>query len=163
MQIEVGMVLEGKVAGITNFGAFVDFPDGKTGMIHISEVSSDFVRDINDYLKVGQAVRAKVISISEKNEIRLSIKQLMPAKTGSRDRQHQGQSRGQGRNFGRASTNNRPERRGRSSLQETKKGVAVDFEEMLQSFKHKSEEKISDLKRATESKRGGFSRRGTQH
>ncbi len=163
MQIEVGMVLEGKVAGITNFGAFVDFPDGKTGMVHISEVSSDFVRDINDYLKVGQAVKAKVISISEKNEIRLSIKQLMPAKTGPKDAQPSGQSRGQGHNFVRSNTNNRPERRGRSSLQESKNGGAVDFEEMLQSFKHKSEEKISDLKRATESKRGSFSRRGTQH
>lgn len=157
------MVLEGKVAGITNFGAFVDFQDGKTGMIHISEVSSDFVRDINDYLKVGQVVAAKVISISEKNEIRLSIKQLMPAKTGQRDAQHSGQSRGPGRNFSRANTNNRPEKRGKSSLQGTQNGGTLDFEEMLQSFKHKSEEKISDLKRATESKRGSFSRRGTQH
>ena len=160
MQIEVGMVLESKVSRITNFGAFVDLPDGKTGMIHISEVSSDFVRDVNDYLKVGQAVKAKVINISEKNEIRMSIKQLMPNKAGSRESQHQWQNRGQGRNFGRANSN-RSDRRGRASLQGNKKDNAADFEEMLQSFKHKSEEKISDLKRATESKRGGFSRRGT--
>ena len=51
MQFEVGTIVEGKVKGITNFGAFVELDEGKTGMVHISEVSRDYVKDINEYLK----------------------------------------------------------------------------------------------------------------
>lgn len=155
MQLKVGTLVEGKVDGITNFGAFVDLSNGQKGMIHISEVSTDFVRDIKDYLKVGQEVKAVVIKISEKNEIALSIKKLMQEKQST-----QRTDRNKSRTFGRE--NNRSSRPGNADWQGTKKNSAVSFEEMLSSFKHRSEEKISDLKRATESKRGGFSRRGAQ-
>lgn len=47
MQIEVGEIYEGKVTGITKFGAFVDIGEGKSGMVHISEVASSYVKDIN--------------------------------------------------------------------------------------------------------------------
>ena len=57
MQIEVGEIYDGKVTGITKFGAFVDFAEGKTGMVHISEVASAFVKEITDFVKVGQAVK----------------------------------------------------------------------------------------------------------
>ena len=152
MQLEVGTIVEGKVSGITNFGAFVDLPNGKTGMVHISEVSTDFVRDIKDYLKIGQVVKAKVINISEKNEIALSIKKLMPLKPPVK-RANKSQS---------IDKANKPARPGNFEWQSPKKNPVDSFEEMLSSFKHKSEEKISDLKRATESKRGSFSRRGSQ-
>ena len=66
MQLEVGTIVEGKVSGITNFGAFVDLPNGKTGMVHISEVSTDFVKDIKDYLKIGQVIKAKIINFGKK-------------------------------------------------------------------------------------------------
>ena len=154
MQLEVGTIVEGKVSGITSFGAFVDLPNGKTGMIHISEVSTDFVRDIKDYLKIGQVVKTKVINISEKNEIALSIKMLMPPKPIKRVSRPQNQSVGKA---------NKPARPGNYEWQSSKKNPISSFEEMLSSFKHKSEEKISDLKRATESKRGSFSKRGSQH
>lgn len=153
MQLEVGTIVEGKVAGITSFGAFVDLPNGKTGMVHISEVSTDFVKDVKDYLKIGQVVKAMVIKISEKNEIALSIKKLMPQKRAQRTPKDQKQ------NFIRT---NKPARPGNFEWQSSKKSVGTSFEEMLSSFKHRSEEKISDLKRATESKRGSFSRRGSQ-
>lgn len=152
MQPEVGTIVEGKVSGITSFGAFVDLPNGKTGMVHISEVSTDFVRDIKDYLKIGQVVKAKVINISEKNEIALSIKKLMPPKQPVKRANH-------GQNNDKV---NKPVRPGNFEWQSPKKNPVSSFEEMLSSFKHKSEEKISDLKRATESKRGSFSRRGSQ-
>ena len=69
MAIEVGNILEGKVTGITNFGAFVDLPDGKSGMVHISEVAPTYVNKITDFLQEGQTVKVKVISIGENNKI----------------------------------------------------------------------------------------------
>ena len=77
MAIEVGMILEGKVSGITKFGAFVDLPNSKTGMVHISEVALEFVKDIKDHLTVGQTVKVKVISIADDGKISLSIKKAM--------------------------------------------------------------------------------------
>ena len=76
MQVEVGTVLEGKVSGIAAFGAFVELPDGKTGLVHISEVSTEYVSDVKDHLKEGQKVKVKVIGTNN-GKISLSIKQLM--------------------------------------------------------------------------------------
>ena len=56
MQLAIGDVLEGKVTGITKFGAFVELEPGKTGMVHISEVSTDYVEDISQYLKKERSV-----------------------------------------------------------------------------------------------------------
>ena len=74
MQLEVGAILEGKVTGITKFGVFVDLPEGKTGMVHISEVASTFVKEIRDFVTVGQTVKVKVLSISDEGKISLSMK-----------------------------------------------------------------------------------------
>ncbi len=76
MSIEVGSTVEGVVTGITNFGAFVDLKGGETGLIHISEVSDTYVKDVNNYLKLNEKVRAKVISVDKAGKIGLSIKQL---------------------------------------------------------------------------------------
>ena len=65
MQLEVGAILEGKVTGITKFGAFVELPEGKTGMVHISEVAPTYVKEIRDYLTENQQVKVKVLSISD--------------------------------------------------------------------------------------------------
>ncbi len=75
MAIEVGSIVEGRVTGITNFGAFVELADGKTGLVHISEVADAYVKDINDYLKQNEKVQVKVINING-NKIGLSIKQV---------------------------------------------------------------------------------------
>ena len=76
MAIEIGAVVEGEVTGITNFGAFLQLPGGKVGLIHISEVSNVYVKDIHDFLKEHQKVRAKVLSIDDRGKIALSLKQV---------------------------------------------------------------------------------------
>src|SRR5699024_3967206 len=74
MSIEVGSKVKGKVTGITNFGAFVKIEDKKIGLVHISEVADRYVKDINDYLSVGDEGKVKVIIIEEDGKIGLSIK-----------------------------------------------------------------------------------------
>ena len=74
MAIETGSILEGKVTGIMNFGAFVALPGGKSGLVHISEISNTFVKDVHDHLQVGQTVKVKVLEINEQGKINLSIK-----------------------------------------------------------------------------------------
>ena len=80
MTIEIGSILEGKVTGIMNFGAFVSLPGGKSGLVHISEIANTFVRDVHDHLQVGQMVRVKVLDINEQGKINLSIKRAQEAK-----------------------------------------------------------------------------------
>ena len=72
--LQVGMVLEGKITGITKFGAFVALPDGKSGLVHISEIANTFVNDVHDYVEDGQTVKVKVIGIADDGKINLSIK-----------------------------------------------------------------------------------------
>lgn len=76
MAYEIGSIVEGKVTEITRFGAFIALPDGKSGMVHISEVASTFVKEIRDFLAENQEVRAKVISINKDGKIGLSIKRV---------------------------------------------------------------------------------------
>ena len=77
MEFGVGSVLEGKVTGITKFGAFVSLPEGKSGLVHISEIAYSYVNDVKDHLKEGQEVKVKVIGIDENGRINLSIKKAM--------------------------------------------------------------------------------------
>ena len=70
MELEIGAIQEGKVTGITKFGAFVLLPGGKSGLVHISEIANAYVNDVNDYLKV---------SVNEAGKINLSIKQAQPS------------------------------------------------------------------------------------
>lgn len=74
MSIEVGSKLQGKVTGITNFGAFVELEKGKTGLVHISEVADNYVKDINEHLTVGEEIKVKVINVEKDGKIGLSIK-----------------------------------------------------------------------------------------
>ncbi|MBM7614792.1 S1 domain-containing RNA-binding protein [Alkaliphilus hydrothermalis] len=80
MPVEVGKILEGTVSGITNFGAFIDLGEGKTGLVHISEVANDYVKNIHEYLKEKQTVKVKVLSVEKDGKISLSIKQAAPPK-----------------------------------------------------------------------------------
>lgn len=73
MQPEVGAVLEGKVSGVTKFGAFVTLPSGKSGLVHISEIANTYVSDVAQFVSVGQTVKVKVIGING-DKINLSIK-----------------------------------------------------------------------------------------
>ena len=74
MQLQVGMVIEGKVTGITKFGAFVALPEGKSGLVHISEIANTFVNDVHDSVQDGQTVKVKIIGIGDDGKINLSIK-----------------------------------------------------------------------------------------
>ncbi len=78
MAIELGSVVDGCVTGISKFGAFVQLPDGSTGLVHISEVADSYVKDISEHLKVRDNVRVKVIDTSVSGKIGLSIKQAIP-------------------------------------------------------------------------------------
>jgi len=140
MQLEVGTILEGKVTGITKFGAFVELPGGKTGMVHISEVAPTFVKEIRDYVTENQIVKVKVMSITEEGKVSLSIKKAMPPEP---------------------HTNvpaPRATRPGNYEWQASRKNDTTNFEDMMSKFKQTSEEKMSDLKKCMESKRGGFSK-----
>ncbi|MBE6763718.1 MAG: S1 RNA-binding domain-containing protein [Ruminococcaceae bacterium] len=147
MQIEVGAVLEGKVTGITKFGAFVEIAPGKTGMVHISEVANSYVKEITDHISEGQTVKVKVLSIGEDGKISLSIKKATaPA---PRTPRAPVQSSGRPGNFEWQSSSAR--RTGSES-----------FEDMMSRFKQASDEKMSDLRRSVDGKHGSFApRRGS--
>ena len=140
MQFEVGAILEGKVSGITKFGAFVELEGGKTGMVHISEVAPTFVKEIRDHLTENQVVKVKILKIGDDGKISLSIKQALPAPAAPQRKPAGFQNR-------------RP-----VAEWQKPKSEPVTFEDMMAKFKQTSDEKMSDLKRATEGKRGGYSR-----
>ena len=148
MSVEVGGVVEGKVTGITKFGAFVDLADGKVGLVHISEVADVYVNDINDFLKVGQTVKVKVLNVDDRGKIGLSIKRLQPKKTESIDGGNpQPISRAPRRPAGN-------DFRAKSAAGRFPAGP-VSFEDKLSKFLKDSDERLTDLRRKTDSKRGG--------
>ncbi len=130
MSIEVGSKLQGKVTGITNFGAFIELPGGKTGLVHISEVADNYVKDINEHLTVGDEVTVKVLNVEEDGKIGLSIKKAKDNPPPSNRRKNQSNPK-----------NNRE--RGES------------FEQKMNRFLKDSEDRLATLKKQTESKRGG--------
>lgn len=150
--LEIGAILEGKVTGLTAFGAFVSLPDGKSGMVHISEVSKTFVKDIKEFLKVGQEVKVKVVGISEEGKISLSIRKAEPAEPSQQDRPKERQK-------DRPHRSDRPRTANVWQGQPQRSKEGMSFEDMMAQFKQVSDEKMSDLKRTTEF-RGGNNRRG---
>ena len=166
MQIEVGSILEGKVTGITKFGAFVDLCEGKSGMIHISEISNSYVENVSDFLSEGQDVKVKVIAINDAGKISLSIKKLsensgdsgkQKPNNGKQKFQRHGQRGSSAEDRGDRS--DRRQGRGESVKSSNSPGDFVwkktenptSFEDMMSKFKQQSDEKISSLKRGNES------------
>lgn len=125
MPLQVGSIVEGVITGITNFGAFVSLPEGKTGLVHISEIADTYVRDIKDFVKENDRVMVKVLSLDEKGKIALSIRQAQPGAGAQR------------------------------KSPEVRRMERLSFEEKLSRFMKESDERLQDLKRSTESKRGG--------
>lgn len=155
MALEIGEIVEGKVTGLTKFGAFVNLPEEKVGMVHISEVSTTYVKDIGDFLEKGQSVKVKILNIDEGGKISLSMKQVPEnaeaTKVAEADRSERGERK--------------EKKRSAPNVWQGQKSKYADkdeltFEEMMSQFKQQSDDKLTDLKRATESKHGGFSRRG---
>lgn len=130
MSIEVGSKLLGKVTGITNFGAFVELSGGKTGLVHISEVADNYVKDINEHLSVRDEVTVKVINVDQDGKIGLSIKK-------AKDNASQGRRK--------PSANH-------SNSNRDKKDT---FESKMNRFLKDSEDRLATLRKQTESKRGG--------
>lgn len=153
--LEIGAIYDGKVTGLTGFGAFVSLPDGKSGMVHISEVSTDYVKDIKDFLKEGQDVKVKVVGISPEGKISLSIRKAQEPASEERN------SRKNDRPKGERPKSDRPRNANVWQGQPKQNKGAMTFEEMMAQFKQVSDEKMTDLKRNSESKHsGGYSRRG---
>lgn len=151
MQIEVGSIIEGRVTGITNFGAFIELPEGKTGMVHISEIASTYVNQIRDFITENQNVKVKVLNITPEGKISLSIKRAV-----EQPEQHAPQQRQRSENkpYSNRKTNYR------NTFEESKKkNEPMSFEDMLSKFKQTSDDKMSDLKRFMENKRGSANRR----
>ena len=139
MSLEVGAIVEGEVTGITNFGAFVQLPENKVGLIHISEVSNVYVKDVHDFLKEHDKVKVKVLSVDARGKIGLSIKQAMPPAPPKPQRPQ----------------NENRERRGGMRQQNARTMSPLTFEDKLSKFLKDSDDRMFDLKRKTDSKRGG--------
>lgn len=124
MPVEQGSILEGVVTGITNFGAFIELPGGETGLVHISEIAAVYVKDINEFLKLNDKVKVKVISVDPRGKIGLSIKQANPSAPSG----------------------------GRSNH---RRKFDLSFEDKLAKFMKESDERLQNLRRSTDAKRGG--------
>ena len=151
MELTVGTIITGKVTSITKFGAFVALPDGKSGLVHISEVAGTFVSDVHDFLTQGQEVPVKVLSISPEGKISLSVKQAQPPKPrpphGDRPARPRGPRPAPARSV--------------PALQaaDTTPSGDLAFEDKLKQFMSVSDSKQSELNRYMASKRGGRRRK----
>ncbi len=141
MELAVGNIVTGKVTTITKFGAFVALPEGKSGLVHISEVAPTFVNDVHDFLSEGQEVSVKVLGITPEGKINLSVKQALP-------RPERPQRREQ--------TYRRPAAQPAPAPAEP---VEQSFEDKLKQFMSVSDSKQSELNRYIAGKRGGSRRR----
>ncbi len=91
--LTVGEVVEGKVTGIASFGAFVALPEGKSGLVHISEIANTYVSNVADHVSEGQTVKVRVIGINEAGKINLSIQQAEPPQRRSAPPRRGGESK----------------------------------------------------------------------
>ena len=142
MEFTVGSVLEGKVTGITKFGAFVALPGGRSGLVHISEIAYSYVSDVSQFLQEGQEVKVKVVNVDDAGRINLSIKKAMdppPRPEGQGRFSNNNNGGGQGRP---ANNNNRQPR----GYVPPKQTVPDDFEGRLKLFMQQSDSKLSDLR-----------------
>ncbi len=139
MELTVGSILEGKVTGITKFGAFVSLLEGRSGLVHISEIAYTYVSEVSDHLSVGQEVRVKVVSVDENGRINLSIKKAQEPPS-------------------------RPPRRGNppSGFRPAAPAAPASFEDKLKQFMQDSDSRLSGVRKYNErsSRRRGGGRSG---
>ena len=143
MEFGVGSILEGKVTGITKFGAFVSLPEGKSGLVHISEIAYSYVNDVKDHFTDGPEVKGTVSGIAETGRITLSIKTPMDPPP---------RPAGQGRPGGRPGGHSGGGFRGKPAPAEP-----TTFEDRLKQFMASSDSKLSELRQSERrsSRRGG--------
>ena len=146
MVLETGKIVTGKVTGISPFGAFVSLGEGKTGLVHISEVALTYVKNVSDFLKENDEVKVKIMSVDENGKVSLSIKQALLEEK---------------KNQAPAAPAKVP-RTERVDFSKKTEPQGSSFEDLMSRFKQASDEKMQDLKRGMESKRGsGSYRRGS--
>ena len=150
MQPTVGEILEGKVTGITKFGAFVSLPDGTSGLVHISEIANTFVNDVHDFVSEGQTVKVKIIGVNENGKINLSIKKAMPPEP-----RPEGEQRPQ-RPY--QPRQDRPQRQPFTPKSSAPPAEAT-FEDRLKQFMQDSDNRISDSRMYADRKTGYRKRR----
>ena len=136
MELTVGAILEGKVKSITNFGAFISLPEGKTGMVHISEVANAYVSDIRQHLTEGQDVKVMIIS-RENGKTNLSIKRTLPAPTRQQTQRPRGSFQ---------------QRQAQPNRQQPSAPQQKSFDDMLKQFMTESSSKMSSIKQYSEHK-----------
>lgn len=144
MELAVGSIVTGKVTTITKFGAFIALPGGKSGLVHISEVSPTFVNDVHDHLTEGQEVSVKLLHITPEGKINLSIKQAMPQSARPRAPRPAA---------------DRPMHRSAPPPKAPTPPQELTFEDKLKQFMSLSDSKQSELNRNMTGKRGGSRRR----
>lgn len=163
MAIEEGAFLEGTIVNITNFGAFIDL-DGKTGLVHISEVADTYVKDIKDFLKEGEKIKVKVLKIEEGGKISLSIKQAnpdlkamagTPSALNAEQRPNREQSAPRNRPFDSRPAERNSNRSGNDDWSKDRRPRHLDkgpqsFEDMMSRFQKDSEEKMSEFKKRSD-------------
>ncbi|GAY74168.1 S1 domain-containing RNA-binding protein [Lentilactobacillus kosonis] len=160
MAIEIGEKVSGKVSGITNFGAFVDLGDHKTGLVHISEVSDGFVKDIHDILKVGDEVTVKVLKVDGDNKISLSIRKANENHDNNEEHSHSTHERSNSGFHHENHNEHRSNNGGRRSFDKKSNGnnnahKSDSFDDLMSGFLKQSEDRLATLKKNTEGKRGG--------
>lgn len=133
MSLKPGKIIEGKVVNITKFGAFVEV-EGKIGLLHISEISKDYVKDISKYLKENQKIKVKVISIDDNDKISLSVRAIDDDKKTSKPEE--------------VDWNRKKPRQS-----------SANFEDTLSKFLKESEEKFKELKSYKNSRSNGYNNR----
>lgn len=148
MSMDVGSVVEGKITSITKFGAFVALEGGKSGMVHVSEISDEFVSDINRYVSVGQTIQVRILNIDEKGRINLSIKKVSGGnEKPSRPASNRSSSpRPQVAVYASAANAVRPDR-------------PLSFEEMMSKFKKDSDERFSGLGESKDFRKANYAKR----
>lgn len=158
MQLELGKIYDGKVTNIKEYGAFVEIlEENVTGMVHISQISDEFVSNAKDYLTEGQTVKVKFIGTNEEGKIKLSIKEAL---TPELKKNTQRPKRSFNSNYGRKGNSSNNKKRGNNSYSNdfstnsdelfAKKSSGENFEDMLSKFKQRSDENLNDLKKITD-------------
>jgi predicted RNA-binding protein with RPS1 domain len=123
--IAVGNIIEGTVVGVQSFGAFVNIGENKQGLVHISQVASSYVEDINQFVKVGDKVTVKVLEIKDDGKISLTMRINEEKKEERRPFKKRDDRRGGPRGGD--------------------QGGKDDFESMMKKWMKTSEDKMGDL------------------
>ena len=165
MELVVGAIVEGKVTGITKFGAFITMPGGSSGLVHISEIANAYVNDIHDYLTMGQSVEVKVLSITPEGKVNLSIKQAQPQPTRENTAPRSSAPPRPAPPRPAPQQSAAPQPRGPGDYASAAQGVVhgptgdASFEDKLKHFMQDSESRMADIRRNTDKKNGSRRRK----